>query len=88
LAVSIRLGRQLADPDFEAVAVDYDAIHLSVAGYVLTAGRTRQAENARTVLAGWNPDETYWLTDILTESGKARTWSLRNQPIDWEPDET
>jgi len=75
-------------PDFEAVAADYDAIHLSMAGYVLTAGRALPVDNARTLLAGWDPDETYWLTDILTVSGKARTWNLRREPIEWDPDET
>jgi hypothetical protein len=75
-------------PDFGAVAADYDAIHLSATGYLLTAGRALPVESARTLLAGWNPDETYWLTDVLAVSGKPRTWNLRRQPIRWEPDET
>jgi hypothetical protein len=29
---------------------------------------------ARTMLAGWDPDQTYWLTDILTLAGSAVTW--------------
>jgi len=74
-------------PDFGAVAADYDAIHLSVAGYVLTAGRALPAEDARTILAGWDPDETYWLTDVLEVSGQPQTWNRRREPIEWEPDE-
>jgi hypothetical protein len=76
-----------AIPDFGAVATDYDAIHLSVAGYVLTAGHAVPAGNARTLLAGWDPDETYWLTDVLTVAGEPRTWNRREEPIGWEPDE-
>ena len=51
-------GRDLdwAIPDFHAVASDYDAIHLSVAGYLSTASRAIRAGEAHTVLAGWNPD--------------------------------
>lgn len=73
-------------PDYQAAAADYDAIHLTVAGYVLTAGRALPAENARTLLAGWDPDGTYWLTDILTASGQPRTWNRRGQPVTWEPE--
>jgi hypothetical protein len=58
-----------------------------MAGYVLTAGRALPAENARTLLAGWDPDETYWLTDVLEVSGKPQTWNRRTEPIEWEPDE-
>jgi hypothetical protein len=62
-------------PDFTAVAADYDAIHLSVAGYLATAGRALAVGSARTVLAGWNPDQTYWLADVLTLAGPATTWA-------------
>jgi hypothetical protein len=54
-----------AIPDFHAVAADYDAVHLSVAGYLSTAGRAIRADDTHTVLAGWNPDETWWLINSL-----------------------
>jgi hypothetical protein len=38
------------------------------------AGRAPPAGTARTLLGGWNPDETYWLTDILTPAAPARAW--------------
>jgi hypothetical protein len=43
-------------------------VHLSVAGYLTTAPRALPlaADGAATVLAGWNPDQTWWLTDIVT----------------------
>jgi hypothetical protein len=61
-------------PDFVAVAADYDAIHLSVAGYLVTAGRALPVGDACTLLAGWDPDETYWLTDTLALAGPPTTW--------------
>ena len=42
-------------PDFAAVASGYDAVRLSVAGYLTTAGRDLPVGEARTVLAGWDP---------------------------------
>jgi hypothetical protein len=56
------------------VAADYDAIHVSVAGYLATAGRALSVGDARTVLAGWDPDQTYWLTDVLETSGPPDLW--------------
>jgi len=61
-------------PRWPAVANDWDGIHLTVAGYLATAGRPLPVGTARTLLAGWNPDETYWLADVLTPSGNAQTW--------------
>lgn len=74
-------------PDFEAAASDFDAIHLSVTGYLLTAGRALAVGDAYTLLAGWDPDETYWLTNILTVSGPPQTWTLGSEPIGWRRDD-
>ncbi len=80
-----RAGRWLI-PDFAAVAGDYDAIHLSVTGYLTTAGRALAVDDAHTVLAGWNPDQAFWLTDVLTRSGPATTWMrLDEEPLGWRP---
>lgn len=53
-------------PDWQAVAADgVDAIHLSVAGYLTLAGRTIEVgDGAASVVAGWNPDEAFWLSDL------------------------
>ncbi|MEO7124431.1 MAG: hypothetical protein ABI400_15220 [Lacisediminihabitans sp.] len=56
------------------MASDYDAVHLTVLGYLTTAGRALPVRDSHTVLAGWNPDETYWLTDVLAESGAPSEW--------------
>jgi hypothetical protein len=76
-------GRWLI-PDFAAVAADYDAVHLSVAGYLTTAGRALSVDDARTVLAGWDPDQAFWLTEVLTSSGPATDWvELDDEPLGW-----
>lgn len=58
-----RAGRWVI-PDWEAVAKDYDGVHLSVAGYLNAAGRAIDVEydaGAASVIAGWNPGEVWWL---------------------------
>jgi hypothetical protein len=65
-------------PDFQAVAADYDAVHVSVLGYLVTAGRAVPAgpdDGTRTLLAGWDPDATWWLTDSLSLSGPPEEWA-------------
>ena len=69
-----RAGRWLI-PDYAAVAADWDGVHLAVAGYLSTAGVAWPVSgDAATVLAGWNPDQTWWLTDVLTGGGPATNW--------------
>jgi len=71
-------------PDYAAVAADYDAIHLTVLGYLTTPGRDLPAGDARTMLAGWDPDTTYWLTDCLAPAGPATRWEqLDDHPVTW-----
>jgi hypothetical protein len=70
-------------PHWSAVARDWDGVHLTVAGYLATAGRALPVATGRTLLGGWNPDETYWLADVLTHGGKAQAW--HNDDHDREP---
>jgi hypothetical protein len=71
-------------PRWPAVARDWDGVHLSVAGYLSTAGRALPAGPARTLLAGWNPDETYWLADVLAPGRPARAWHNHDRtPLGW-----
>jgi hypothetical protein len=74
-----------AIPDFHAVAADYDAVHLSVAGYLSTAGRAIPSGEAHTVLAGWNLDETWWLTDSPDRVDPAVCWVATGdvEPFTW-----
>jgi hypothetical protein len=73
-----RAGRWLI-PDYAAVAADWDAIHVSVAGYLTTAGIALPAGGgACTMLAGSDPDATWWLNDVL---------SFTSPPEDWREDD-
>jgi hypothetical protein len=50
----------------------------------VTAGRAVPVDDAGTVLAGWDPDLTYWLTDTLTLAGPATDWvRLDQEPLGW-----
>ncbi len=66
-------------PDFQAVARDWDGVHVSTRGYLTTATRALPAACGCTVLAGWHPDQTWWLTDCLQVAGPAvsrdRVWT-------------
>lgn len=83
-------GRWLI-PDYAAVAADYDAVHVSVAGYLATAGRALPVGDgggeARTMLAGWDPDATWWLTDVLAGAGPPTDWTVSDADADfgWRP---
>lgn len=73
-------------PDWSLVANDVDGVHLTVAGYLATAGRAvAVTDDTSSVLAGWNPDETYWLTDVAPFIDEARPW-LRGEDDAWRED--
>jgi hypothetical protein len=66
-------------PDWAAVSSDFDAVHLTVAGYLSTAGRAIAVGTSHSVLANWDPDNTYWLSDVLESAG---------DPVEWHREET
>ena len=74
-------------PDWAAVAADWDAVHLSVGGYLAAATRPLSVADgeAATVLAGWNPDQAWWLTDILTANSAPETWRPDRETDGREP---
>lgn len=62
-------------PDWSAVARDYDVVHLTLHGYFTTSGRPLPvAEESSTFLAGWDPDTSYWLSDVLEVVGQPTEW--------------
>jgi hypothetical protein len=79
-------GRWLI-PDYQAVAEEYDAVHVTVFGYLTTAGIAGDcARGERTVLAGWEPDATWWLTDCLTPGGPPEDWTADDDAgVGWRP---
>ncbi|MGO3151868.1 MAG: hypothetical protein ACTIJJ_04485 [Galactobacter sp.] len=56
-------------PDLAAAAEEYDGIHLTLAAYLACSGTaipvppSHGHTNGAAVIAGWNPDETVWLSD-------------------------
>jgi hypothetical protein len=75
-------------PDWVAVSADFDGVHLSGHGYLCTAGRALAVRDGHTVLAGWSPDETYWLTDRVSEVGPETAWSRAAGSTEWHPEAT
>lgn len=61
-------------PDYREVAQDFDGIHVSVQGYLAVAGEVVEVPGGATVLAGWSPDETFWLTDEIVIDGDTEEW--------------
>jgi hypothetical protein len=57
-------------PDWPAVAKDWDGVHVSVGGYLTTAGQAV----GDTLLAGWDADQTLWLRDVFTDVRPFTTW--------------
>jgi hypothetical protein len=77
-------------PDFAAVAADFDAVHVTVGGYLTTAGRALPVPGRddayATMLAGWDPDQTFWLADVLEPAGPVVRWeNPEGEPLGWIP---
>lgn len=70
-----RKGRWLI-PDFEEMAHHVDAVHLTVRGYLTTAGPAIPVDGEHaSVLAGWAPENTYWLRNVAAGE-ELRDWSV------------
>lgn len=74
-------------PDWPAVARDYDAVHLTMAGYLTTPGIAIPLTrcSGATVLAGWDPDATWWLRSDILEVGETPSEWRRSPGEDWAP---
>ncbi|UPG67302.1 hypothetical protein [Gordonia hongkongensis] len=68
-------------PDWKALAADFDAVHVSVSGYLTSAGIEIALERREgaTVLAGWGPDTTWWLNPGATH--------IDHVPVLWRRDD-
>ncbi|MFC3300566.1 Uncharacterised protein [Arthrobacter agilis] len=73
-------------PDWESVASVWDAVHLSSLAYLRCATRSITVDDARaSVIAGWNPDTTIWLTDVARERVEPRqSWRRSRASDEWE----
>ncbi|MBD3943921.1 hypothetical protein IF188_19700 [Microbacterium sp. NEAU-LLC] len=82
--VTGREGRWVI-PDWTAVAAEADGVHLTVRGYLSAATRLIDVDgDAASVLAGWNPDETYWFRGIAARPADAQRWR-RGADGEWGP---
>lgn len=73
-----RRGRWVI-PDWVLVAAEYDAVHLTVLAYLEAAGTAipvpdPSEADVASVIAGWAPDSTFWLTDAA---------ALSDRPVGW-----
>lgn len=71
-------------PDWSRVAHEAAGVHLTVLGYLRTATRLIELDGgSASVLAGWNPDATYWLRDGAREIFDPVRWSRPAHGEDW-----
>lgn len=64
-------------PDWQAVAQNYDGVHLGLAAYLSSAGEELKVnEEYSSIIGGWNPDETYWFTDFAKRVGSEQYWKI------------
>ncbi|WP_315915380.1 DUF1990 domain-containing protein [Arthrobacter sp. lap29] len=73
-------------PDWSMLKEKYDAVHLTMGGYLTTAGREITIdEKYSSVLAGWDPDATYWLCDVPADAPSRQTWRQDPDGLSWAP---
>ena len=53
-------------PDWGRCAREWDAVHISAGAYLSAAYRALPTRGGATFLAGWDPDQSAWLTTALT----------------------
>lgn len=81
--VTGRDGRWLI-ADWLRVAEDWDAVHLSTFAYLCPAEMLIEIdEEYASVIGGWGPDSTLWLTDAAREWGQLRQRWVRAPGNDW-----
>jgi hypothetical protein len=72
-------------PDWEKIAQRWDAVHLTTLAYLSSANRALQVDgDTFTVIAGWNPDTTIWLTDTARQwEGPRQHWQRPTYQETW-----
>lgn len=83
---SVGQGERWVIPDWQAMAADWDAVHLTIAGYLAAATSRVDVPGGRaSTIAGWSPDETVWLTSRPGVTGLAVAWR-RYDLLGWRKD--
>ena len=67
-------------PDWARVAEEYDAVHLQALAYLSAAGTAIPVDERRSsVIAGWNPDQTFWFTPRVRYADESVSWALQDR---------
>ncbi|VDR38421.1 Uncharacterised protein [Tsukamurella paurometabola] len=75
-------------PDWEAVSREYDAVHLQVGAYLAASGTAIEVEpGVHSVIAGWAPGDTYWLTDVVEVEPRGRIFVKDRDDDLWHAEE-
>jgi hypothetical protein len=53
----------------------FDAVHMSIGGYLSTRGTAIEVESGYTLLAGWDAGTTLWLRDRFGDSRLVGSWT-------------
>ena len=69
-------------PDWAEAARAWDSVLLTKRGYLALAGTVIPVERGASTIAGWNPGETYWLTDVTVTD--ETPWH-QNSDQEWVP---
>lgn len=96
-----RKGRWVI-PDWARVAEEFDGVHVSLAGYLRTAGSVVEVgdhtlveaspslptigntdDMIASLMGGWNPDTTYWLSDVITGIDEVVEWEFDDETDTW-----
>ena len=64
-------------PDWRIVGETFDAVHVTMGGYLATRGHATEVEEGFTFLAGWEAESTLWLRDVFLGVNQATTWTGR-----------
>ncbi|MGV8970689.1 MAG: hypothetical protein ACOH10_00075 [Rhodoglobus sp.] len=82
--VTGRDGRWLI-PDWQRVSERWDAVHLTTLGYLAAATRLIEIDaECGSVIGGWGPDSTIWLTDVARETKDGREkWARPRNDWRW-----
>lgn len=74
-------------PDWSRLSHDVAGVHVTVAGYLATAGRAIEVgDGVASVLAGWDPDATYWFRDLPADDAGRRAWRSVDHGVSrWVP---
>lgn len=71
-------------PDWSRLQEKYDAVHLTVGGYLATAGVAILVDDGcASVVAGWDPDATLWLADVSPDTSTRQGWLQDQEEPVW-----